>query len=157
MLLNISLLAHIRPHEILSTLKFTITILLHVINSTHTCLIIFIFILFLFLLLLSRSTTEHSRELAPNEVHNLVVIALHLRVGLDLGKCVVDDGQEHAHEADVDNSNKQEEEEGTHVFIDAFQGIKVEGAQRKREERLDGSREITIVSKILKIFITILK
>ena len=60
---------------------------------------------------------EDTLELLDDEVDDLVVVALQLRVSLDPRQGVVDDGEEHAHQADRHDGHVEEEEDRSHELM----------------------------------------
>ena len=85
----------------------------------------------------------HAKEpldFTPDELHYLIVVALVLRVCLHHGKAVTDDGEEHAHQADLNHPHIEEEEERTQ-WVGRPQRLKVKAAKGKSEQRLDSADE----------------
>ena len=94
------------------------------------------------------SPTEDAFEFAHHEVDDLVVVGAQVGVGLHLREGVVDDGEEHAHQPDVDDADVQEEEHGSHDAVRVLERLEVEVAESEGEEGLEGAGERAVVGQL---------
>ena len=97
---------------------------------------------------LTLSPAEHALELAHHEVDDLVVVGAQVGVALHLRERVVDDRQEHAHQADVDDADVQEEEHWSHDAVRVLECLEVEVAEREREQRLERAGERAVAGQL---------
>ena len=94
------------------------------------------------------SPAEDTFELAHHEVDDLVVVGAQFGVGLHLRECIVDNGEEHSHQPDVDDADVEEEEDGSHDAVRVFESLEVKVAEREGEQRLERAGECAVVGQL---------
>lgn len=100
------------------------------------------------LLFHSLTPSKDSTQLAEDEVDNLEIIGPQWWVGFDDHKCIIDDGQEHTHQADVHHAHVEEEPNWTPDRY-LLQLIEIKAAQSNWEQSLGCTHEATIVDQNL--------
>ena len=87
---------------------------------------------------------EHTAQLLPHKIYNFVFVALKCCVSFYFCKCVVDDGQEHAHQPDINDQHVHEEKRRTQNSFRVLKRVEIKITQSKRKQRFHGTYERTI-------------
>ena len=76
---------------------------------------------------------KHPFKLLHHEVDDFIIVGAQFGVCFDGGEGVVDDGEEHAHEADVHDANVEEEKERAQYSVAILELVEVETSQSECE------------------------